>query len=447
MSLWVEVDELHAAGTDIAGAVAAPGALAGAAVTPAAGDQVSVGVATALSAHFGVLAAHSAQGAHVIGTAAGVLHANAATYQQQEDLNTAALRSDGGTAPTAAPASGLTGLPPSPAAAMPAMPLSPVGVTPTDGKMIAALIHGGAGPQRLLDAAHLARTHAAQLRDISVSLRTATTQLNQGWQSPAADAATGRITALSGWYDEHARHAATAAQACETQAEAFAHTRAAVPRPEVFDDVERRLLAANRANAASGGRYTPVVTQLQTQLAATHTQALNAYADYSTRAADLPTDSPTPPPHVQAVDNHTIKQDPPPNPLPPQIGPFPVPPQVAAAAPPGPPRPIDPTGGLLTPQNLPPAPPPPNIPGVTPIPPANPPIAAAAPTQTANAVPGCGLEDWSKGLAEAAGGPVAILTAAPEGATGVGIPVALSQIALGFAATVDGMQTIEKCTG
>lgn len=73
-------------------------------------------------------------------------------------------------------------------------------------------------------------------------------------------------------------------------------------------------------------------------------------------------------PHIRLVDNTTGPGDPQ-NPAPgtqptPQIGPFPVPPQVAASAPPGPPKPTDPTGGLLTPQNLPPAPPPPNIPGV-----------------------------------------------------------------------------------
>ena len=76
--------------------------------------------------------------------------------------------------------------------------------------------------------------------------------------------------------------------------------------------------------------------------------------------------------HIQLVDNTT--QAPTPG-TQPQIGPFPVPPQVAASAPPGPPRPVDPTGGLLTPQNLPPAPPAPNIPGVKPTaPPAAPPL-------------------------------------------------------------------------
>jgi hypothetical protein len=78
-------------------------------------------------------------------------------------------------------------------------------------------------------------------------------------------------------------------------------------------------------------------------------------------------------PRIQAVDNKTGPQQPgapaPPASGPrPQIGPFPVPPGVAAAAPQGAPRPIDPAGGLLMPQNLPPASPPPNIPGVTPTP-------------------------------------------------------------------------------
>lgn len=401
MSLRVEVDELHATGTQIAGAVIAPGALTAASVTPAAGDHVSVGVASALTARFGVLATHSAHGAHLTGTAATVLHANAATYQHQEDLNTAALRPDGTTMPTAAIAAPLAVLPPPLAAPMPLLP--PAGITPTDGKMIAALIHGGPGPQPLLDAAHLARTHATQLRDIGTQLRTATTRLQQGWQSPAAEAAAGRITTLAGWYDEHAHHAATAAHACETQAEAFAHTRTAVPRPEVFDELERRLAAADRANTASRGLYTPVVTQLQTQLAATHTQARTAYADYTTRAADLPADTPTPPPHVQAVDDHTVKPSPPdpaPAPTPPHIGPFPVPPQVAAAAPPGPPRPHDPTGGLLTPENLLPPSPPPNIPGVVP---------ATTPMPAADGAPGH-VFTWAPSgsdLATGAGGAIA----------------------------------------
>lgn len=402
MSLYVEGDALHDAGAQIARATAAPGALTGATVQPAAEDPVSVGVASTLSAHLDGIATRSAQGAHAAASAATVLHANAATYQQQEDLNTAALRPNGA-APAAAPTSPVTALPPPPDAAIPAMP-APAPAGPIDGKTIATLIHGGTGPQPLLDGARLARAHATELRDISTELRAASTRLNQGWQSPAADAALHRINALASWYDTHARHTSAAAQTCDFQAEAFRAARAGIPKPDEFDELERRLVAANRANMASGGRYTAIVTQLQTQLQATHTRAQVGYADYTTRAMDLPTDTPgvddqivgpREGPHIQAVDDQTGSPTPTPQP---QIGPFPVPPQVAAQAPPGPPAPtdptgglltpwnlppaagpIDPTGGLLTPQNLPPAVAPPHIPGIVPFSPPGAPDASGIP--------------------------------------------------------------------
>jgi hypothetical protein len=83
------------------------------------------------------------------------------------------------------------------------------------------------------------------------------------------------------------------------------------------------------------------------------------------------------------VDNTTGPQPPTPTPgAQPQIGPFAVPPGIGDNVPP-PPATVakDPTGGLLTPQNLPPAPPPPNIPGVKPAPPpGQPPVMQAPPT-------------------------------------------------------------------
>lgn len=73
-------------------------------------------------------------------------------------------------------------------------------------------------------------------------------------------------------------------------------------------------------------------------------------------------------------------------------------------------------------------------------PPPNPgPAAAAA------AKPPCSIYDATKALLEPVGGTVAILTAAPEGATGVGIPAALGQIALGTAAVADGLDAADKC--
>ncbi|GAB4931255.1 hypothetical protein [Mycobacterium avium] len=80
-------------------------------------------------------------------------------------------------------------------------------------------------------------------------------------------------------------------------------------------------------------------------------------------------------------------------------------------------------------------------PSVTPLP--NP--AAVAPAAAAPAKAPCSPYDMTKALLEPAGGMVAILTAVPEGGTGVGIPVALSQIALGTAAAADGLDAADKC--
>lgn len=69
----------------------------------------------------------------------------------------------------------------------------------------------------------------------------------------------------------------------------------------------------------------------------------------------------------------------------------------------------------------------------------------SAPGSPAAAKPRCNVYDWTKALLEPVGGTVAILTAAPEGATGVGIPAALGQIALGTAAVADGLDAADRC--
>lgn len=72
---------------------------------------------------------------------------------------------------------------------------------------------------------------------------------------------------------------------------------------------------------------------------------------------------------------------------------------------------------------------------------------AAGPAAAAASKPGCSIYDATKALLEPVGGTVAILTAVPEGGTGVGIPVALGQIALGTAAVADGLDAAGKCLG
>jgi hypothetical protein len=63
--------------------------------------------------------------------------------------------------------------------------------------------------------------------------------------------------------------------------ENFARARNAIPRNEQFDELENRIVAADRANRAVGGMYAPVVAELQTQHAALNTRAMTGYADYA----------------------------------------------------------------------------------------------------------------------------------------------------------------------
>ena len=93
------------------------------------------------------------------------------------------------------------------------------------------------------------------------------------------------------------------------------------------------------------------------------------------------------------------------------------------------------------------APPAPTPPPGAPIPSSPPPVPSPATGSgsAAAAKPGCSAYDATKALLEPAGGMIAILTAVPEGATGVGIPAALGQIALGTAAVADGLDAAGKC--
>lgn len=73
------------------------------------------------------------------------------------------------------------------------------------------------------------------------------------------------------------------------------------------------------------------------------------------------------------------------------------------------------------------------------------PLTATGPGSPAAAKPGCSIYDATKALLEPPVGMIGILTAVPEGATGVGIPAALGQIAVGTVAVADGLDAAGKC--
>ena len=160
------------------------------------------------------------------------------------------------------------------------------GATPSSGKQIAALIHQGSGPAGLDSAAALLDSHAAALDDAATAIRSGRSTSEYSWDSAAAGLAHGHLRVLEASYAGYAGQARALSADARAQAENFRRARSAIPSPAVFDDLERRLRAANAANSAPGsqGRYTAMVTKLQTELSAANQYAVQGFNTYSNDA-------------------------------------------------------------------------------------------------------------------------------------------------------------------
>jgi hypothetical protein len=272
-------------------------------IQSAAADPVSTALAATFAARLDLITSYTAAARVIAGQRAAMLTSSGAGYQQQEAINCDAL--GGGSAPVALSAH----LPPLelPALPSPSVPAPSIGAPSASGKAIAALLHSGAGPGALHAAASQIRGQGAELIATADRLRAGAESLTGDWESDAGREAASRITELGDWYESHGRHAASLAAAVNEYADNFARARAAVPKPEKFEEVERRLQMAMAANRAPGslGRYTPIVTALQTELAHLNGQAMSGYAEYaaSTARPSVTGDSLDPPPHpgMQAV--------------------------------------------------------------------------------------------------------------------------------------------------
>ena len=281
--LHIELDGVRAAGATVATAstAAAPGTIA--AVPPCAADVTSVAVANQLSALVAELIAATDTANNRAAMAAARLVANAGTYHDQETVNAAALRSGSTTQATAVPVVDSRHAPVN-------VPIPSVnhetGTTPVTGKQIAELIHQGPGPAGLNAAAALLDSHASALDGAVVTIRSGRAATEASWDSTAADLAQGHLHALEIAYTTCARQARALSADARAQAENYRHARSAIPSPIVFDDLERRLQAANAANSAPGsqGRYTAMVTKLQTELSAANQHAVQGFNAYSNDA-------------------------------------------------------------------------------------------------------------------------------------------------------------------
>lgn len=267
------------------GAAASSSSSGAVCINAPAADPVSVAVAETLQARSTAIMAYSSMAEGVTQARGQMLASSAATYDEQEQLNAATLRSDAGASAAGAPPP--VAMPALPVPTAPAVTAPQIGSPPSNGKEVAALIHGGPGPAGLYSAAQQLRSHAEQLHSTARRLQGRGADLPNDWRSGAADQASARIKELGQWYERHAEQASAAAGAMETHADTYARARSNIPTPSQFQDTENRLKQANAANAnpANLGRYAAVVSALQTELASLHTKAAAQYADYARSAA------------------------------------------------------------------------------------------------------------------------------------------------------------------
>jgi hypothetical protein len=280
--VYLDPGGVRAAGSSVAAAsTTAPARTIS--VTPCAPDVTSVTVANELALLVGELISATSAANHTAATAAARLAGNATTYEEQEAANAAALRNGSLTRGNAV---SVINTPDTPAPVFTPPMVSAAGNTPSTGKEIAALIHQGPGPAGLESAAGLLDTHAGYLDAAADSIRSARHIGEQSWDSAAADLANGHLRRLEASYGRHAARARALSVDARTQADNFRRAKANIPPPQIFEDLEHRLQAANAANTAPGNRgiYTAMVTKLQTELAAANQRAVHGYSAYSTGA-------------------------------------------------------------------------------------------------------------------------------------------------------------------
>jgi hypothetical protein len=326
--------------------------------------------------------------------------ANTATVLSAQDEANAAGISNGLTPDLVG---GLMPIPRLPAPGVPPIPPVAAALPPMPGEALSRALYGGSGSSSLHAFADQWDATSAQLRQLGDSTTQTGQVIETSWEDGHQQAGA-NVRRHAQWLTDMAEQASSLAGHARSVAEGFQTAKANTPSPQEFTQARKELNDALARFSASGGLNAVEVQAKSHTLAQQQSQATSAAMGYQSRIAtatfpcsaqSLTTAPPiaggtstddqivggsTGGPHIQMVDDKTDSDarqtDTPPPPAPhgqSQIGPFPVPPQVAAAAPPGVPRQTDPTGGLLTPQDLPPASPPPTIPGVNPPAPPGPP--------------------------------------------------------------------------
>jgi hypothetical protein len=296
-------------------------------------------------------------GMTVTGTATG--------FETTDADNALPFIGGGSPGPSAAPIAAM--MPPTPEVpALPAMPVPPT----MPGDAFAALVHAGPGGSALRQTAATLRGQvAAAIRNDADDVTRAGNRIDTSWDDDGNQRAGANTISHGGWLHGMADATHNLAGAFDTAADHLDNARQATPTPEEFQTARRNIAVAQAA-------HDPIAFSKATadyaQLNAGAAQAMYDYhGQATTTAAALDTPLQTAPPiaggnggasgpddtivgdpgrkygGIQAVDNEGQNGSPPGQPAAPggqpQIGPFPVPPQVAADAPP-PPAPPNPPG-------------------------------------------------------------------------------------------------------
>jgi hypothetical protein len=237
----------------------------------------------------------------------GVMLDGSATAYDSQEAASAALLGGTGTPGAAAPAgmpvpAGLSGLPGGPGVSAPA------GEVPEAPRDIARLIEtgrGGEGRRAWETVETSLRSEAKQLDDAADQLGAAIDQAEDGWQSPSAQAATGRMRELRTWYQGHAGYVRGLAGQAQTHVQNFHQATTSIPTYKDVVGAERELKNAVEANNLARGTRKAAVVHAQVKVGKLYQASTTGFGGYTVAEAvpkpQMPDPPPGPPPDVPDV--------------------------------------------------------------------------------------------------------------------------------------------------
>lgn len=345
MAIQVDPDALTAAAGQLSGTSQShPPVVA----QPPGVDGTSVAAVAQINAASAALATLLDHGS-ALRSVGGLAVANtAATLGAQDATNATAISA--GSTPEAVTGPGT--LPSVPEPQLPRIPTIPGSVPPLPGEAHARALYGGSGSGSLHTFADHWSTVGGQLDQVSATVRQAGQSIDDSWVdgSQQAGANTRRH---ADWVDEMAQQAHQLANHARTVAAGFETAKSQTPSPDEFATARQNLTSAMQRYVSSRGMNAGEVQACMQDCAAKQNQATSSALTYHghVTAAGLESATSTlktaPPiatgggvddtivgphtgPHIQMVDNGGMKYPQEPGKAP-QIGPFPVPQQVADA--------------------------------------------------------------------------------------------------------------------